>query len=78
MKSIAGMKLPSDLPSFDMLSHEAVQNDSICKNWYKLHEDRITNPEIQTMVTTAYDSGFVYYNFIYLLSKTQEFIESLD
>lgn len=78
MKSIAGKKLPEDLPSLDMLSNAAVKNDSICKHWYELHENRITNPDIQTMVTTAYDSGFVYYNYAYPLSKTQEFIESLD
>ena len=78
MIGIAGKKLPEDLPSLDMLSNKAVQNDAICKHWYKLHENRITNPDIQTMVTTAYDSGFVYYNYAYPLAKTQEFIESLD
>lgn len=78
MKSIAGKRLPDDLPTLDMLSNAAVQYDSICKHWYELHENRITNPDIQTMVTTAYDSGFVYYNYAYPLSKTQEFIESLD
>ena len=78
MKDIAGRKLPADLPTFDMLSHEAVQNDSICKNWYRLHEDRITNTDIQSIVTCAYDSGFVYYNYAYPIAKTQEFIESLD
>lgn len=78
MKEIAGKKLPPDLPSLDMLSHEAVKDDTICKNWSKLHENRITNPAIQTMVTAAYESGFIYYNYSYPLSKTQEFIESLD
>ena len=78
MKAIANRQFPKGLPVLDIVSNEAVKNDSICKNWYKLHEDLITDPDIQEIVVTAYDSGFVYYNFSYPIAKTQEFIESLD
>ena len=78
MKAITGFKLPKDLPVMDILSSEAVKNDAICYNWNKLHENIITNPDIQTIAITAYDSGFVYYNYAYPIAKTQEFIETLD
>lgn len=78
MKAIAGRKFPKGLPVMDIVSNEAVKYDSICKNWYKLHEALITDPDIQQIAVTAYDSGFVYYNFSYPIAKTQEFIESLD
>ena len=77
MKAIAKRQFPKGLPVLDIVSNEAVKNDSICKNWYKLHENMITDPDIQQIVVTAYDSGFVYYNFSYPIAKTQEFIDSL-
>ncbi len=78
MRSSAGKKLPENLPSLDMLSHEATYEDMICEHWNQLHENRISNPAIQTMVTSAYDSNFVYYNFAYPVARTQEFIDTLD
>ena len=78
MKAIAGRQFPKGLPVLDIVSNEAVKYDSICKNWYKLHENMITDPAIQQIAVTAYDSGFVYYNFAYPIAKTQEFIETLD
>ena len=78
MKAIAGRQFPKGLPVLDIVSNEAVKYDSICKNWYRLHENMITDPDIQQIAVTAYDSGFVYYNFAYPIAKTQEFIETLD
>lgn len=78
MLSLEYVQFPSDLPVMSILSYEASHNDCICEDWTEMHEAQFTNPDIQSVVITSYNPGFVYFNYSYPTAKTQEFIESLD
>ena len=77
MLAIENVKIPDNIPALYILSYAAVEDDCICENWQELHEATFTNPDIQKIVTTAYNPYFVFFNYPYPLAQTQEFIEAL-
>lgn len=77
LKNDATISTPSDIPVLYLLSYAAVEYDAITPKWMELHENQITNSDIQSIVTVNGDPYFLYYNWRYAAPKIKGFINGI-